>query len=277
MNFNTLLEYFEEAKGFKHIRDVICILCNATLEIRSLDGRVSCYPIKHFPEHKRIPKDFIALEHDCESGSTIAAGIQPAIIEKALLERRPQIFICASQAKSVLVPIAIRQEIVGFLCVTENRNFRLSDRQVSAIVNLIIDLIEKIDGELSRFSEVKGQKHTHQQKVVNKVAQYIEENYYQPELSLRGVSKVNGISYYYLSRLFKKELKTSFSQFLNNLRMDVATRLLKDQALTVSEIAYSCGFDDPGYFCKVFKRTFGSTPAGFRTTSKRLPAKRARS
>ena len=70
--------------------------------------------------------------------------------------------------------------------------------------------------------------------------------------------------YFHLSHLFKKELNMTFSDYLNDLRISVATRLLKDKSLAVNQVSSICGFEDPSYFSKVFKKIQGVSPVVFR-------------
>jgi YesN/AraC family two-component response regulator len=277
MNFNTLLEYFEEAHAFKHIQEVICILCGATLEIRSLDGRIfkcNYSPALHNPQHENI-QDFHA---DCQSRTEVCDSLISSIIEKATSSGKIQVDKCRAGFAKILLPIEIRQDIVGYLLVLETPHFRLSHQQIKAIVNLLENFLSDIREELTLFSNLKDNTMSYQQKVVEKVARYISTNYHQPDLSLRHLCEETGLSYHYLSRLIKKVLKTNFTQYLNNTRLQVASRLLQNKSLSVSEIAYTCGYEDPGYFCKVFKKAYGKTPGFYRVyqTSRRLTLPKVR-
>jgi YesN/AraC family two-component response regulator len=154
----------------------------------------------------------------------------------------------------------------------ETRHFRLSHQQVKAIINLLETFLAEIKRELNLFSNVKDDTMSYQQKIVEKVVRYISSNYHRPDLSLRHPCEETGLSYHYLSRLIKKILKTSFTQYLNQTRLQVASRLLQNKSLSVTEIAYTCGYEDPGYFCKLFKKAYGNTPGFYRIyqTSRRL-------
>ncbi len=263
MNFNTLLGYFEEAQGFKHIQEVICILCGASLEIRSLDGRI--FKCNFSPSLSKKSYESKADFHvDCQHRSEACKCLVSNIIEKATISGQTQINKCQAGLTQILLPIHIRKEIVGYLIVLENQFFRLSYVQIKAIINLLENFIKDIQAELDLFPNLKKDNLSYQQMIVHKVVQYISEHYHQPELTLKQVSEANGISYHYLSRLIKKVLKTTFSQYLNQTRLEVASRLLQNRSLSVSEIAYTCGYEDPGYFCKLFKRMYGKSPGIFR-------------
>ncbi|HQO58158.1 MAG TPA: helix-turn-helix domain-containing protein [Candidatus Omnitrophota bacterium] len=271
MNFNTLLEYFEEAQAFKHIQEIICILCGATLEIRSLDGRI--FKCNYSPaSHQSRYGENQDTHADCQYRTEGCDSLISVIIEKATSSGKMQINKCRAGFTKILLPIEIRQQIVGYLLVSEPRHFRLSQQQIRAIINLLGNFLSDISQELNQFANVKENTMSYQQKIVEKVAYYINANYHRPDLSLRSLCEETGLSYHYLSRLIKKVLKTSFTQYLNRIRLQVASRLLQNKSLSVTEIAYACGYEDPGYFCKLFKKGYGQTPGFYRVsqTSRRL-------
>lgn len=70
----------------------------------------------------------------------------------------------------------------------------------------------------------------------------------------------------YIRKLFIKEHGISPSKFLQQKRLTLAKQLLskkEDDYLRINEIAQTCGFDDPTYFCRVFKRETGLAPNEF--------------
>ncbi|MFI3170611.1 MAG: AraC family transcriptional regulator [Faecalibacterium sp.] len=71
----------------------------------------------------------------------------------------------------------------------------------------------------------------------------------------------------YLKKRFRKEVGTSPQQFLISIRLSHATKLLAqstpDDKLSISQIAYACGYDDPLYFSRAFKSHYGSSPKAF--------------
>lgn len=68
----------------------------------------------------------------------------------------------------------------------------------------------------------------------------------------------------HLSRKFKDETKMTLTAFQQMLRMRQAKHLLKTENLSVEEIAWTIGYDDPSYFARVFKKETGSTPSQYR-------------
>lgn len=88
-------------------------------------------------------------------------------------------------------------------------------------------------------------------------------NHYRDKVTLKDVADACSISPYYLSRLFREEMGVSFIDYLHNIRMEEARRLLRKNEQTVYETALECGFSDPNYFSKTFKKYMGITPSSY--------------
>ena len=71
---------------------------------------------------------------------------------------------------------------------------------------------------------------------------------------------------YYISRLFNKKLHTTYSKYLNHLRLEYAVNLLKNTDMTVSAVAYESGFECERSFFRVFKDNMKITPLQYRKT-----------
>lgn len=99
------------------------------------------------------------------------------------------------------------------------------------------------------------------------IRQYLNEKY-DTAISRKTVAEEFGISPDYVSHLFQKFGAASFHDELTRLRLEQAVRCLRQQQMKLARISELCGFDEPGYFIKVFRRHFGTTPGEFRA---RLP------
>ena len=84
------------------------------------------------------------------------------------------------------------------------------------------------------------------------------------DISLQSISKEFDINANYVSQLFKKEMGTTFTEYLTNLRIDYACKLLATTALTLIEIAEKSGYDDYFYFSRIFKKVKGISPSAYR-------------
>ena len=84
------------------------------------------------------------------------------------------------------------------------------------------------------------------------------------EISVDDLAEAAGYSKFHFSRLFRKSCGMPPASFLRDLRLKTAIRLLQMERMTVKEISAKCGFSDESYFCKLFKRSYGTTPEAFR-------------
>ena len=95
------------------------------------------------------------------------------------------------------------------------------------------------------------------------ILKYIAENY-DKKLQLNELSKKFFINSNYCCYLFKKFLNTTYSEYVANIRMKEARKLVDDVLLSIDEIAKRVGYDDYFYFNKVFKKHYGMTPMQLR-------------
>ncbi|MDD3886131.1 MAG: helix-turn-helix transcriptional regulator [Victivallaceae bacterium] len=95
------------------------------------------------------------------------------------------------------------------------------------------------------------------------IHQYCLSNIIHP-LDVAELAEAVGYSRWHFSRRFLEAEGKTPHQFVVELKMRMAIRLLQTTRLTVKEIAAQCGFADVGYFIKVFKSVYKCTPAGFR-------------
>ena len=93
---------------------------------------------------------------------------------------------------------------------------------------------------------------------VMQAVEYVNQNYAR-DISLDCAAEAIGISPFYLSRLFKQELKQNFVEYLTEIRMKRAVWLVEHTRMSIKEISRQVGYDNPTYFCKVFKKSTGRT------------------
>ena len=97
---------------------------------------------------------------------------------------------------------------------------------------------------------------------LRKFAEQIEAVYADPEYNVEKLSETLGLSRGHLHRKIKELTGTAPVEFLRTYRLNKATQLLRQNAYTVSEVAYRTGFSSPAYFSKCFKAVYGVTPTG---------------
>ena len=94
---------------------------------------------------------------------------------------------------------------------------------------------------------------------------YLDSNYYNTDLNLDEVADAIGLSKYHLCREFNHLYGISPGKYLANLRLQKSCALLlQSHHHTIAEIASMVGFSNDNYFCKVFRKAFGTTPTQYR-------------
>ena len=93
--------------------------------------------------------------------------------------------------------------------------------------------------------------------------EYIAMHYSEP-LTLPDLAGRAYLSEEYFSRLFKKEIGKNFSEYLTEIRMHRASKLLQNNDFNINEVAEMVGFQNPSYFSNQFKRFYGITPKAMR-------------
>ncbi len=98
---------------------------------------------------------------------------------------------------------------------------------------------------------------------LNKVYKYVIENFRQ-EITLGKAASLASFSSSAFCRYFKTRTHKTFIQFLNEIRIRHACRLLVDEDYSISEICYICGFNNISYFIRQFRVITGITPLSYR-------------
>lgn len=113
----------------------------------------------------------------------------------------------------------------------------------------------------------------HGSELLKRIRATVYKSFDKADLSAQHVADDLGISRRHLDKVLASA-NTTFLTLLENQRFEAARRRLADQhnSLQIAEIAWSCGFSDPGYFARRFKRVFGTSPTRFRDQGQETPA-----
>lgn len=99
---------------------------------------------------------------------------------------------------------------------------------------------------------------------IGQCRQLILQHLAMPELSVRHLAQLIACSPDYLSNLFCRSTGVTITKYINNLRIQQARTLLEDSTMNISEIAWACGYSDPGYFARLFIRATSRSPKAYR-------------
>ncbi|NPC92742.1 helix-turn-helix transcriptional regulator [Bacillus sp. WMMC1349] len=131
------------------------------------------------------------------------------------------------------------------------------------LVDLLICYLEKIT--IPFIPNINSQ---YEGRIIMKALDFISSNY-REKLTLQCVAKYVHLSKSYFSLFFKKQTGRNFIDYLIDLRIGEAKRLLTETERWIYEVAKASGFKDVKYFSKVFKKVAGLTPYEYRKQYKR--------
>lgn len=102
------------------------------------------------------------------------------------------------------------------------------------------------------------------QSVVSRIVAYIDNHYGDHELKIQDIAEEVHFSAAYVSYLFKKETNKNVWDYVSEVRIREAKRLLTATDLKRYEISYQVGYQSPEHFSRMFKRFIGISPADYR-------------
>jgi AraC-like DNA-binding protein len=97
-----------------------------------------------------------------------------------------------------------------------------------------------------------------------RLARTFISNHRTDDIDLADVARATHVSTFYLCKIFKKATGLTFVEYRNRLRVESAKKMLLNPNLTVSEVAYSVGFQSLTQFNRLFRRVVGMAPTRFR-------------
>ena len=151
----------------------------------------------------------------------------------------------------------------------------LSEKQIDNSIDLICRfgesfLQKEMKSTLSEESETAhrvGDSIPNTQKAGNRIISDALDFIYSSctyKISLSDVANHCYVSIPYLSKLFMKEMGENFSSFMNRIKVERARQMLIGTNMTVNEISDYLGFNETGYFIKIFKKQMNQTPLKYR-------------
>jgi AraC-like DNA-binding protein len=99
---------------------------------------------------------------------------------------------------------------------------------------------------------------------INHILSIIHGNAFEPKLTINTIAKMCFCSSSMVSHLFKKKSGITVNRYITNLRMKKAEELLNTTNLSVTEVAYSCGYTDSNYFVYAFGKAHGVPPLKYK-------------
>ena len=159
----------------------------------------------------------------------------------------------------------LRDEVISLLekAVAERDHFSLNSRMmISFFCGLLFGLLTRLALKtLSGSNPILYDQSTHP--LVQVTLRYIRRHYKEP-LTLPLLCHAAGVSPQYLIRVFQKHLGMTPLQYINRLRITYAKDLIRFSHLSLKEIAYDIGLENPHYFSRLFRKLEGMSPMDYK-------------
>ncbi len=144
------------------------------------------------------------------------------------------------------------------------RSFNLEVKHIKAIETIGLLHIKKVIKQdlgaiLETYNKVRGEINN----PILEIKKYID-NTYMEDISLTSISEHYYLSKEHISRSFKKYFQSNITQYIAELRIEQAKKLMRNKMLSINEIAKMVGYKDAKYFSKVFKKMTELTPNAYR-------------
>jgi AraC-like DNA-binding protein/quercetin dioxygenase-like cupin family protein len=151
-------------------------------------------------------------------------------------------------------------ELMSVLIKTLKREGKGSVLSALGMIFTILGRVSSLCPELDCYSQ--RQRLSGEDKL-KAVLNYIDEHY-SDSITLEELSQVAKMNEGYFCEFFKRHTNRTPMDYLNTYRINMACGMLKMSGATVTETAFSCGFNDLSYFIKTFKKYKGVTPRQYR-------------
>lgn len=128
-------------------------------------------------------------------------------------------------------------------------------------IHEIMNIVQTIARNISE--SIRGRREENKFRALSDAKRYVSQHYAQPDLNLAKVAEYVNLSPSYVSQLFKRIEDSTFTEYLNRVRIEQAKRLLSTTHMRVYEVADAVGYQSSKYFFQLFKQITGKRPREF--------------
>ena len=146
------------------------------------------------------------------------------------------------------------------------------NEELEEVVNKILRLesvseaLDCLEAEFIRIGEESAHSRDEREENYQKrLIAYVEQNYSNPQLGVAMAAEEFTLSENYFSQLFKDVMKESFSNYLENMRLEKAKELIDEGTYNLEQIAGMVGYQNSGTFRRAFKRVTGISPSAWKS------------
>ncbi|MEM8968433.1 MAG: AraC family transcriptional regulator [Bacteroidota bacterium] len=255
--FNYVEDHFSAPWHYHPEYELTCIL--ESEGIRYVGNHISEYqPLDLVLLGTNLPHRWKKSEESTGKASSLVIQWKPAVLPKIVdLQAIQQLLTRANRG------LFFRREVVEEILPRMKAIVLSEGNRYLQLLNLLhmlseIDEYEFLSGE--SFSPDLSEKTSDR---LDKVQQYVEDHYTE-KISLAQVADLVNMTESSFSRFFSRVMQKPFFSFLNEYRINRASKLLIESEQSIAEIGFSCGYDSLPFFYKQFKKIKGYSPRAFR-------------
>ena len=155
-------------------------------------------------------------------------------------------------------------DVQEMLSKIENLSYAEKEKDIVFEKASLWDLFHYLNKNAKRFyHEKESQKSTN---TVQSIKRYLKENF-NKNITLADISELVYLHPNYVHRIFVKKTGITPLLYLRNIRLKKASEFLLTTDYNIQEISMACGFDNPSYFIRLFRREHEMSPSEFRNTN----------
>ena len=176
-----------------------------------------------------------------------------------------------SPLRNNIYHLVVSAGIIARVCIDagmpHNESYTLSDIYIKKADSLrdpesVVDLLYEMQLDYTeRMQKLKSEKHgsIYVMRAIDYIYDHLDES-----LTMQGLAEYVGLNPSYFSKLFAKETHITVKAYINKVKIQTATQMLKDLDLAISDISLSLGYSSQSAFTAVFRKHTGLTPGEYR-------------
>ncbi|WP_164472727.1 response regulator transcription factor [Cohnella candidum] len=141
-------------------------------------------------------------------------------------------------------------------------DYVLKPTNPEALITVCTFALEELSANAKRTVLATEEEKDESERLIQQIVRYVQEHF-KEQITLETAAKQVHLSTVHLNRVLKKEMGTTFLEYLTHVRIEEAKRLLLSTRLTVHEISFDVGYRDPKYFSQLFRKMTGSKPSEY--------------
>ena len=271
---------------------IVYLICecglSVTLHPMEKDSLIAFSSLMRFNTHDNL---YCATVKSKRCGHERCLLQQRRVFEKINKQKEAFSGACHAGVFEYVYPLRDSDEIIGFISVS-GYSTNQADGKISRLVKEFgyseselreaYKSLKVQNGDMAKIDTLiyplchmlelayrREEKHNVCESITSRIERYIRENF-ATDIKVEDICRRFGLSRSYFSHTFKREVGKGFREYLVDVRIENAKRLLALSGMNVTEVAFSVGFSDSNYFSNLFKKSVGITPLSYKKRA-RLP------